>query len=55
MLKIALQKGYDKELTTEGKTPWASLTAQLHSSKKSSHYFVKVGVKTGKICFKGRF
>lgn len=39
----AVKKGYDKELNSEGKTPWDSLSANLYSSQKSSEYFDKVG------------
>lgn len=43
--EIAVQKGFDKELNSEAKTPYGSLTAQLYCAKKSSNYFVKVGAR----------
>lgn len=43
--KIAVQKGYDKELNSEGKTPWDSLSGQLYTSTKSSVYFDKIGAR----------
>ena len=40
-----VQKGFDKELNSSGKTPWASLGAQLYSSEKSKKYFDVVGAR----------
>lgn len=33
---FAIQKGYEKELNTEGKTPWATLGAQIHVNAKDN-------------------
>ncbi len=40
-----VQKGFDKELNSSGKTPWASLGAQLYTSEKSKKYFDVVGAR----------
>ena len=33
---FAIQKGYEKELNTEGKTPWATLGAQIYVNSKDN-------------------
>ncbi|KKP40232.1 MAG: hypothetical protein UR30_C0005G0013 [Candidatus Peregrinibacteria bacterium GW2011_GWC2_33_13] len=48
----AVTKSYDKELGTTGRTPWASLGAQLYGSQKSSKYFEKVGSRPTKFILK---
>ncbi len=50
--KIAVEKGYDKELNSQGKTPWDSLSAQLYGSQKSSKYFDKIGSRPARFVLK---
>lgn len=43
--KMAVAKGFDKELNSSGKTPWASLGAQLYVSVRDNpaSLFIKIG------------
>jgi hypothetical protein len=33
---LAIEKGYDKQLNSEGKTPWATLSAQIYANAKDN-------------------
>lgn len=48
--QIAKSKGYDKQLSTKGKTPWATLGAQLYVNVRDSKDtpFVKIGTRPKK-------
>ena len=35
---LATEKGYDKEVKSRGKTPWATLGAQLYVSAKENKF-----------------
>jgi hypothetical protein len=55
--KIAQEKGYDKEIGSKGKTPWATLGALLYSSTKKDNPdspFVRIGVRPTKFYLKGK-
>jgi hypothetical protein len=55
--KIAQEKGYDKEIGSKGKTPWATLGALLYSGTKKDNPdspFVRIGVRPTKFYLKGK-
>jgi hypothetical protein len=55
--KIAQEKGYDKEIGSKGKTPWATLGALLYSSTKKDNPdspFVRIGARPTKFYLKGK-
>ena len=55
--KIAQEKGYDKEIGSKGKTPWATLGALLYSSTKkdnSDSPFVRIGARPTKFYLRGK-
>lgn len=51
---IALKKGYEKKLNTTGKTPWATLGAQMYVSSRDNpkSKFVKTGSRPKKFYLK---
>ncbi len=53
--EIAVAKGYDKELNSQGKTPARTLNAQLHNSQKALNYFVKIGIRPAKFILKEHY
>lgn len=52
--EIGLQQGYDKELNSKGKTPWATIGARLYRDIKEnpSTPFIKLNVKPAKYYLK---
>ncbi len=55
--KIAKAKGYDKELDSKGKTPWASLGALLYVSTKEDNPdspFVRMGGRPTEFYLRGK-
>jgi len=55
--KIAQEKGYDREIGSKGKTPWATLGALLYSSTKKDNPdspFVRIGARPTKFYLKGK-
>lgn len=40
-----IEKNYDRDLNINGKTPWATLGAQLYTNEKSKKYFERVGAR----------
>lgn len=51
---LATEKGYDKQLNSEGKTPWATLGAQIHVNEKVNpkSTFAKTGSRPKKFYLK---
>lgn len=54
---FAIQKGYEKELNTEGKTPWATLGAQIYVNAKDNpkSIFAKTDSRPKKFYLKSQF
>lgn len=53
---FAIQKGYEKELNTEGKTPWATLGAQIYVNAKDNpkSIFAKTDTRPKKFYLKSQ-